>query len=92
MFVTTALILPTYDRHDQGKKKFLEKKKSRNGGEDKIKKILTACKDDEFECAALYCISKDRRCDGVHDCSNGRDEHNCGNNSMDFNIFVQVFN
>ncbi|KAH0549345.1 hypothetical protein KQX54_008464 [Cotesia glomerata] len=39
--------------------------------------MFTACKEDQFECAALYCIPKEQRCDGVNHCSNGRDELNC---------------
>lgn len=46
--------------------------------------MFTACKEDQFECAALYCIPKEQRCDGVYHCSNGRDELNCDTHSMNY--------
>ena len=37
------------------------------------------CSDNEFSCGGRYnvCILYDRVCDGIRDCSDGRDEANC---------------
>jgi len=51
--------------------------------------ILTACKEDQFECAPGYCVPLSRRCDGYTDCIGGRDEQNCYNMSTNYHYLLQ---
>lgn len=51
--------------------------------------ILTACKEDQFECAPGYCVPLSRRCDGYTDCVGGRDEQNCYNMSTNYHYLLQ---
>lgn len=51
--------------------------------------ILTACKEDQFECAPGYCVSLSRRCDRYTDCIDGRDEQNCHNMSTNYHYLLQ---
>lgn len=51
--------------------------------------ILTACREDQFECAAGYCVPLSRRCDGYTDCVGGRDEQNCHNMSTNYHYLLQ---
>lgn len=47
------------------------------------------CTEDEFECTPGYCVSTSRRCDGVNDCQNKKDELNCGvYNSTKYNFIL----
>ena len=32
----------------------------------------------KFDCGNGYCIAKRKKCDGVNDCNNWKDEKNCG--------------
>lgn len=42
---------------------------------------LTDCADDQFKCDDNTCISEDKMCDAVHDCSHGEDEEDCQTNT-----------
>jgi hypothetical protein len=51
--------------------------------------ILTACKEEQFECTPGYCVPLSRRCDGYTDCVGGKDEQNCHNMSTNYHYLYQ---
>ncbi|CAD5212711.1 unnamed protein product [Bursaphelenchus okinawaensis] len=47
------------------------------------------CSDDEFTCSNGKCIDKRRKCNQIHDCSDGSDEEDCGRFTALFWILLE---
>lgn len=39
--------------------------------------IFLACSERQLQCSDGSCIDRNKQCDGVDDCADGLDEHNC---------------
>lgn len=48
---------------------------------------VTTCSGDQFRCLDGICLSIDKRCNGIPDCRNGEDEHQCGKLTRFFPLF-----
>lgn len=48
---------------------------------------VTTCSGDQFRCIDGICLSIDKRCNGIPDCRNGEDEHQCGKLTRFFPLF-----
>lgn len=48
---------------------------------------MTTCSGDQFRCLDGICLSIDKRCNGIPDCRNGEDEHQCGKLTRFFPLF-----
>lgn len=49
--------------------------------------LVTTCSGDQFRCLDGICLSIDKRCNGIPDCRNGEDEHQCGKLTRFFLLF-----
>lgn len=49
--------------------------------------LVTTCSGDQFRCLDGLCLSIDKRCNGISDCRNGEDEHQCGKLTRFFLLF-----
>jgi len=48
--------------------------------------VLASCASNQFSCGSNHggCIPSTYRCDGDRDCTDGKDENNCGEFNLDF--------
>ena len=47
--------------------------------------MIAICRDSySFHCNNLKCIQKSSQCNGINDCGDGSDEHDCDSNNSDY--------
>ena len=86
-----------YEHDSDSTYKQNQNQESENQNEEDLKEKLSVCPDTHFQCPGSYCLPVYMRCNGVLDCPEHQDEHDCdvfvcpGYYRLVLSIFLSIF-